>query len=426
VRVTIDPQSQDIAQGVIKEDGAIGASDQGIVYGYATNETPEGLPLPLVLAQRLTRALTTARITQTIPWLRPDGKAQVSVRYVGDTPQEVTAFVVSAQHRAEVHIDEVRSTLEALACEALGSWVTPDTHVHINPTGRFVVGGPLADSGLTGRKVIADTYGGVAHHGGGAFSGKDGTKVDRSAAYAARQAALHLVRSKLAARAEIAIAYAIGVDKPVAVSVDTFGTGTMFDEALAALVTQRFDLRPAAIIARLNLRAPIFERTARDGHVGHADLPWEQEQVQEVVEPAKYLWKLTRRDVDHVLHYTHIIPLGRGYTRDMLAEYYPGWNMNAMTMLFDKAGIRIKPTDLNGSHGAMNGGRCHWQVAAFYFSSPEEFHVVWDRTLPYDEDFTVSYQYEMDCKQRGAPLEKYKGPAGEWRESQSTRAKTES
>jgi S-adenosylmethionine synthetase len=277
VRVTIDPQSQDIAQGVIKEDGAIGASDQGIVYGYATNETPEGLPLPLVLAQRLTRALTTARITQTIPWLRPDGKAQVSVRYVGDTPKEVTAFVVSAQHRAEVQIDEVRSTLEALAREALGSWVTPDTHVHINPTGRFVVGGPLADSGLTGRKVIADTYGGVAHHGGGAFSGKDGTKVDRSAAYAARQAALHLVRSKLAARAEIAIAYAIGVDKPVALTVDTFGTGTIPDEQLAELVALKFDLRPAAMIERLELRTPLFERTARDGHVGHADLPWEHE-----------------------------------------------------------------------------------------------------------------------------------------------------
>jgi S-adenosylmethionine synthetase len=284
VRVTIDPQSQDIAQGVIKEDGAIGASDQGIVYGYATNETPEGLPLPLVLAQRLTRALTTARITQTIPWLRPDGKAQVSVRYVGDTPKEVTAFVVSAQHRAEVQIDEVRSTLEALAREALGSWVTPDTQVHINPTGRFVVGGPLADSGLTGRKVIADTYGGAAHHGGGAFSGKDGTKVDRSAAYAARQAALHLVRNKLAARAEIAIAYAIGIDKPVAISVDTFGTGTMFDERLEDLVSMKFDLRPKAMISRLALRTPIFERTARDGHVGHADLPWEEESTHEAVQ----------------------------------------------------------------------------------------------------------------------------------------------
>jgi S-adenosylmethionine synthetase len=262
---------------VVRDDGVLGASDQGIVYGYATNETPEGLPLPLVLAQRLTRALTKARITGAIPWLRPDGKAQVSVRYVGNTPQEVTAFVVSAQHRAETPIEEVRSTLEALAREALGEWVTPNTMVHINPTGRFVVGGPLADSGLTGRKVIADTYGGVAHHGGGAFSGKDGTKVDRSAAYAARQAALHLVRSKLAARAEIAIAYAIGVDKPVALTVDTFGTGTIPDEQLAELVALKFDLRPAAMIERLELRTPLLERTARDGHVGHADLPWERE-----------------------------------------------------------------------------------------------------------------------------------------------------
>ena len=276
VRVTIDPQSADIAMGVVREGGVIGASDQGIVYGYASDETPEGLPLPLVLAQRLTRALTKARTTGAIPWLRPDGKAQVSVRYVGDTPQEVTAFVVSAQHRAETPIEEVRSTIEALAREVLGAWVTPNTAVHINPTGRFVVGGPLADSGLTGRKVIADTYGGVAHHGGGAFSGKDGTKVDRSAAYAARQAALHLVRNKMARRAEVAIAYAIGVERPVAVSVDTFGTGTAPDSDLAELVALTFDLRPAAMIERLKLRTPLFERTARDGHVGHADLPWEQ------------------------------------------------------------------------------------------------------------------------------------------------------
>jgi S-adenosylmethionine synthetase len=293
VRVTIDPQSGDIAMGVVRDDGVLGASDQGIVYGYATNETPEGLPLPLVLAQRLTRALTKARITGAIPWLRPDGKAQVSVRYVGDTPQEVTAFVVSAQHRAETPIEEVRSTLEALAREALGEWVTPNTKVHINPTGRFVVGGPLADSGLTGRKVIADTYGGVAHHGGGAFSGKDGTKVDRSAAYAARQAALHLVRSKLAARAEIAIAYAIGVDKPVALTVDTFGTGTIPDEQLAELVALKFDLRPAAMIDRLELRTPLFERTARDGHVGHTDLPWEHE--NEVDPKTEFLKRVAER-----------------------------------------------------------------------------------------------------------------------------------
>ena len=278
VRVTIDPQSTDIAMGVVRDDGVLGASDQGIVYGYATNETPEGLPLPLVLAQRLTRALTTARTTGAIPWLRPDGKAQVSVRYVGDTPHGVTAFVVSAQHRAEVHIDEVRSTIEALAREALGSWVTPDTQVHINPTGRFVVGGPLADSGLTGRKVIADTYGGVAHHGGGAFSGKDPSKVDRSAAYAMRWVAKNIVAAGLADRAEIQVAYAIGVAKPVALFVETFGTEKVDTPSIERAVQKVFDLRPAAIIRELDLKRPIYAKTAAYGHFGRelAEFTWER------------------------------------------------------------------------------------------------------------------------------------------------------
>ena len=195
---------------------------------------------------------------------------------MGDTPQEVAAFVVSAQHRAETPIEEVRSTLEALAREALGEWVTSNTKVHINPTGRFVVGGPLADSGLTGRKVIADTYGGVAHHGGGAFSGKDGTKVDRSGAYAAREAALYLVRHELASRVEISVAYAIGVDRPVAISVDTFGTGTISDEDLIDLIVMKFDLRPKAMIGRLFLRSPYFEKTAREGHFGRPGPIWEE------------------------------------------------------------------------------------------------------------------------------------------------------
>mgnify|MGYP003338064723 CR=1 FL=1 len=287
VRVTIDPQSGDIAQGVVRANGAIGASDQGIVYGYATDETPEGLPLPLSLARRLVTALNDARTSGSIPWLRPDGKAQVSVRYAGDTPEVVTAVVLSAQHRAEVDNDDVHAVLTGLALHALDEWASPHLALHVNPTGRFVVGGPLADSGLTGRKVIADTYGGVAHHGGGAFSGKDGTKVDRSAAYAARQAALTLVREGLARRAEVSLAYAIGVEEPVAIGVESFGTGTQSDERLARTVSERFDFRPAAMIERLDLRTPRFERTARDGHFGIEGLPWE-----EVVDARGYLVKI--------------------------------------------------------------------------------------------------------------------------------------
>ena len=286
VRVTIDPQSRDIAQGVVKANGALGASDQGIVYGYATDETPEGLPLPLVLARRLTAALTTARTGKSIPWLKPDGKAQVSVRYVDGTSPVVTAFVLSAQHAADVDIEEVRAVLTGLAFKELGAYANGETVAHVNPTGRFVTGGPLADSGLTGRKVIADTYGGVAHHGGGAFSGKDGTKVDRSAAYAARFAALQVVRSGLATCCEIALSYAIGVERPVAIDVQTqqvpwaeFEEGELESKeaAIAYAVRAVFDFSPQGIIERFGLRSPIFEQTARDGHVGIAELPWEEE-----------------------------------------------------------------------------------------------------------------------------------------------------
>ena len=286
VRVTIDPQSRDIAQGVVKANGALGASDQGIVYGYATDETPEGLPLPLVLARRLTAALTTARTGKSIPWLKPDGKAQVSVRYVDGTSPVVTAFVLSAQHAADVDIEEVRAVLTGLAFKELGAYANAETVAHVNPTGRFVTGGPLADSGLTGRKVIADTYGGVAHHGGGAFSGKDGTKVDRSAAYAARFAALQVVRSGLASSCEIALSYAIGVEQPVAIDVQTeqvpwaeFEEGELESKeaAIAYAVRAVFDFSPQGIIERFGLRSPIFEQTARDGHVGIPELPWEEE-----------------------------------------------------------------------------------------------------------------------------------------------------
>ena len=286
VRVTIDPQSQDIAQGVMKKDGAIGASDQGIVYGYATDETPEGLPLPLVLARKLTDALTNARTISTIPWLRPDGKAQVSIRYAAGKSPVVTAFVLSAQHAVDVEIEDVRAVLTALALKILKPYATAETVAHVNPAGRFVTGGPLADSGLTGRKVIADTYGGVAHHGGGAFSGKDATKVDRSAAYAARFAALQVVRSGLASSCEIALSYAIGVEEPVAIDVQTEQVpSAAFEEgereskeaAIAYAVRAVFDFSPQGIIERFGLRSPIYLQTARHGHVGNPELPWEEE-----------------------------------------------------------------------------------------------------------------------------------------------------
>jgi S-adenosylmethionine synthetase len=282
VRVTIDPQSQDIAQGVVKGNGAFGASDQGIVYGYATDETPEGLPLPLVLSRTLTSALTQARTTNAIPWLRPDGKAQVSVQYVDGTSPVVTAFVLSAQHAADVDIEEVRAVLTGLALKELGAYANAATVAHVNPAGRFVTGGPLADSGLTGRKVIADTYGGVAHHGGGAFSGKDGTKVDRSAAYAARQAALHVVRSGLASSCEIALSYAIGVEQPVAIHIQAAGASRADLRAIQQEL-QAFEFSPTGIIDRLDLRTPIFERTAREGHVGVEGLPWEKTQHTEPI-----------------------------------------------------------------------------------------------------------------------------------------------
>ena len=286
VRVTIDPQSQDIAQGVVKADGAIGASDQGIVYGYATDETPDGLPLPLVLARKLTDALTKARISKSIPWLRPDGKAQVSIRYAAGKSPVVTAFVLSAQHAADVDAEDVRAVLTALAYQELGSYANEATVAHVNPAGRFVTGGPLADSGLTGRKVIADTYGGVAHHGGGAFRGKDATKVDRSAAYAARFAALQVVRSGLATSCEIALSYAIGVEEPVAIDVQTEqipsatfeeGERESKEAAIAYAVRAVFDFSPQGIIERFGLRAPIYLQTARHGHVGNPELPWEEE-----------------------------------------------------------------------------------------------------------------------------------------------------
>ena len=279
IRVTIDPQSRDIAQGVDLGGGELGAGDQGIIYGLATNETPELLPAPVVWSRRLTVALRKAREDGSIPWLRPDGKAQVSVRVVDGRVEGIDAVVLSAQHRASASDAEIRRELESLVRRELGDLLLPDAKLHINPTGRFVVGGPLADSGLTGRKIAVDTYGGIGRHGGGAFSGKDATKVDRSAAYAVRHAAVNVVAAGLADRCEISVAYAIGVVHPVAFSVDTFGTGSIPDERIAELVRTNFDFSPAGMIERFGLRRPIYAATAREGHFGHAEFPWERRDV---------------------------------------------------------------------------------------------------------------------------------------------------
>jgi S-adenosylmethionine synthetase len=264
---TIDRQSPDIALGV--DTG--GAGDQGMMFGYASDETPELMPLPIVLAHRLTRALADARHSGRLPWLRPDGKAQVTVAYDGDVPVHVETVVVSAQHDPEVSRDDLE---EGLMTAVIEPALPPElfergrTRVHLNPTGSFVLGGPHGDAGLTGRKVIVDTYGGVGRHGGGAFSGKDATKVDRSAAYAARWAAKNVVAAGIARRCEIQLAYAIGVVDPVSVWVDTFGTSDFDDGAIAEAVVRIFDLRPRAIIDSLGLRSPIFGPTAAYGHFG--------------------------------------------------------------------------------------------------------------------------------------------------------------
>ena len=267
VLTAVDEQSADIAQGV----NVGGAGDQGMMFGYATDETPELMPLPIMLAHALAKRLADVRRSGGIAWLRPDGKAQVSVEYRDGEPARITTVVVSAQHDGDIAPDEIEA---AIRDEVIGP-VLPDglydedrAQCHINPTGRFEIGGPQGDAGLTGRKIIVDTYGGVGRHGGGAFSGKDPSKVDRSAAYAARWIAKNLVAAELARRAEVQLAYAIGVDEPVSVMVDTFGTGRRPDDELARRVTDVFDLRPRAIIERLGLRKPIYRRTAAYGHFG--------------------------------------------------------------------------------------------------------------------------------------------------------------
>lgn len=273
----LSTQSSDIALGVdiaTNSDKEQGAGDQGIMFGFACKETPELMPLPISLAHRLTKGLTEDRKAGKYPWIRPDAKSQVSVLYEGNKPVVVTDVLVSTQHTPDVNRGEIAEYIRnVLAPRVLGTWFNGEIRFHVNPTGSFVLGGPAADCGVTGRKIIADTYGGAAHHGGGAFSGKDPSKVDRSAAYFCRYVARQVVMQEIAAKAEIQVAYAIGVAQPISIKVDTFGTG---DEKTALEFVRKFDFRPAAIIERLSLLQPIYRQTTNYGHFGKAGLPWER------------------------------------------------------------------------------------------------------------------------------------------------------
>ena len=290
VLVSLDKQSTDIAMGVDKaleakngedDDADVGAGDQGMMFGYATNETEEYMPYSAALAQKLSKQLTKVRKEGTLPYLRPDGKTQVTVEYdENNKPVRLDAIVVSSQHAADVTQEQIHADVRKYVIDAIvdPAMVDADTKIYINPTGRFVIGGPNGDSGLTGRKIIVDTYGGAARHGGGAFSGKDCTKVDRSAAYAARYVAKNIVAAGLADRCEIQLSYAIGVARPTSVNINTFGTGKLSETKLVEIIRENFDLRPAGIIKMLDLRRPIYKQTAAYGHFGRndLDLPWEK------------------------------------------------------------------------------------------------------------------------------------------------------
>ena len=302
VIVALDEQSKDIAQGVddsleIREGQVdpldqIGAGDQGLMFGFATDETPEYMPLPLILSHKLMRRIAILRKDKVIKYLRPDAKAEVTVEYDADgKPVRVDTVVLSTQHDPDVSLEQIQADVKEQVIKAVipAEYLDDQTKYFINPTGRFVIGGPQGDAGLTGRKIIVDTYGGAAHHGGGAFSGKDATKVDRSASYAARYIAKNLVAAGYAKKLEIQVAYAIGVAKPVSISIDNFGTGTKSEEEMIATVRQVFDLRPAGIIKMLDLQRPIYKQTAAYGHFGRTDidLPWEK--LDKVAELKKIL-----------------------------------------------------------------------------------------------------------------------------------------
>ena len=309
VQVAIAKQSSDIAMGVNssletrsgeeseQEIDAIGAGDQGMMFGYACNETPVLMPMPIYLAHKLTRRLSEVRKDGTLPWLRPDGKSQVTVEYSFGKPKRVDTVLISTQHAPHITQDEIRAALEEHVIQPVipAELIDDQLKIFVNPTGRFVIGGPLGDSGLTGRKIIVDTYGGMGRHGGGCFSGKDPTKVDRSAAYAARWVAKNIVAAGLAERCEIQVAYAIGVSHPLSINVETFGTGRIPSDQIADLVNKYFDLRPGAIIRDLQLRKPIYRQLAAYGHFGRddLDLSWEQIDKAEMLRIAAGLGEST-------------------------------------------------------------------------------------------------------------------------------------